>query len=1109
MQPTEPPIDAENRGDQRECAHCATALVDGARFCSSCGMAVGRDADDVELGAHAGNVRSSVPAQEFGPQRRRLTVLFADLSGFTAMTQQYEPEDVRSLVESFLVVAREAVETWGGRVDQFLGDGVLAVFGDPMAREDDAERAVRAALDISSATHDLRLPGGRGGPQTSHIGVATGMAVTADASNALGVTAPLGTVVNLAARLQSLAVADEILVCATTAQLVGRVATVAPIGDQVIKGLEHPVGVHRVVQLRRTDPIVASLSAHVGRVSELETLSAAVESLVTDGCGGVVVVVGEAGAGKSRLFHEIQLASGQRSAPGVIWLEGRGRSTSISTPYAPIIEVIESVAGIEEQHGERELRDHLARLVDRLDLSGDDVIGPLHRLFAIEDLDEAARDREGYQNRLGRAIEALLTEASRGARTVVCVQDLHWVDPSTITMLRSIVPALRRDVLFLFNSRPSDAAAVIEDCTEVQLADLDVTAIGDLIESRLGGPADAGLTAMVAERSGGNAFFAEEVLNRLVDEHRLETLDRGWALRSDARHDDVPNTVQGVIAARLDALPLAVRSQLRHAAVFGRDFTTDDLLGLEPDIDPTEALAVLVGADLVRPVGGTDSAEDAVRYEFKHALTLDVVRSSLTKAERQRLHHAAAVSIESRMSGRTIELSDVLGAHYHLAGDVEPAVRHLGIAAQRALDRYAIDEADQLYAIAYRMLVEDADDDERHRHLGSLLIGWVLVHYYRGTWRNATDLLGLHDHDIEASEDTRVVGMALAWQGFSAAIARASIGEALDLLDRAVEIGERADDAEVLAHAHTWRIWARFLGGHHLEALADGARVDELLDRLVDRRYVSIKAAGAIGLAQIGLGRFADARRTAAWLIATGSATGSTRATSMGQSVLCLAATVTGDVESSTTFAFEAVATATDPIYLDFARVIGVHGLVAAGAVSEARVMHTDLVDSCTTLGLDGLILAVSPAYAVMTVLDGNLTVGMSKLDDSIDQADRAGSHLLASFGRVYRASVRARAVTREVSVPLSTVLRNPRFVARHALPARRRSVDELEQLIADLPMQGGAGLRWLVSVELAKLLAVRGDRTRAEAVIARAAAWMPDAPTNRLDEAIGAVTAT
>lgn len=1104
-----PPNDAENREDQRQCANCATALVGGARFCSACGAAVGHLLDGVELDAQPDAVPSAASRYEVGSQRRRLTVLFADLSGFTAMTQQHEPEDVRSLVESFLGVGQESVERWGGRVDQFLGDGVLAVFGDTVAREDDAERAVRAAVDISAATHGLRLPGGRGGPrQTSHIGVATGMAVTAEASNTLGVTAPLGTVVNLAARLQSLAVADEILVCATTAQLVQQMATVEPLGEQVIKGLEHPVGVHRVVQLRRPDPIKASRSALVGRVSELETLSAAVESLITDGRGGAVVVVGEAGAGKSRLFHETQLASSRGSETSVIWLEGRGRSTSISTPYAPIIEMIESAADIEEHHGERELRHQLAQLVDRLDLSGHDVIGPLHRLFAIDDSDEAARDREGYQARLTRAIEALLTAASRRTPTVVCVQDLHWVDPSTITMLRSIVPRLRRDVLFMFNSRPSDVLDVIEGGTVVHLADLDVTAIGELVASRLGGPADATLAAMVAERSGGNAFFAEEVLNRLVDDDRLEVLENAWVLRFEARHDDVPDTVQGVIAARVDALPAVARAQLRHAAVFGRDFTTDDLLGLEPGFDPTEALTILVRADLVRPAGEGGASEDTLRYEFKHALTLDVVRNSLTKTERQRLHRAAAVSIESRMSGRAIEMADVLGLHYQLAGDVEHAVRHLGIAAERALDRYAIDEADQLYAIAYRMLVEDADDDERHRHLGSLLVGWVLVHYYRGTWRSATDLLGLHDEDIEASEDARVVGLALAWRGFSAAIARASIGEALDLLDRAVEIGEAADDAEVLAHAHTWRIWARFLGGDHFGALADGEAVDELLDRLVDRRYVSMKSAGAVGLAQIGLGRFADARRTAAWLIATGATTGSTRATSMGQSVLCLAATVTGDIEASATFAHEAVATATDPIYLDMARLMGVHGLVAAGAIAEARAMHTDLVDSCTTLGLDGLKLAVSPAYAVMTVLDGDLTAGMSQLDDSIDRSDRAGSHLLASFGRVYRASVRARAVTREVSVPLRTVLRNPRFVVRHALPARRRSVDELEQLIADLPSQGGAGLRWLVSVELAKLLVFRGDRTRAEAVIARAAAWMPDAPTNRLDEAIGTIIA-
>ncbi len=1100
MQPHEPPIDADARHDQPiRCARCATILNDGARFCSFCGEVVG----GARGGTRAGTTTETVDSAEhdIGPQRRQLTVLFADLSGFTALTQQHEPEDVRTFVESFLIVAREAVERWGGRVDQFLGDGVLAIFGDLIAREDDAARAVHAAVDIRSSTRVLHPPGAGSGPgPTSHIGVATGMAITADGANTLGVTAPMGTVVNLAARLQSLAVADEILVCGTTAELVRSVATTTSLGDRPIDGLAQPVDVHRVVRLRRSESVVAARSALVGRATELATLSEAVGSLVADGRGGAFVVIGEAGAGKSRLFHEIRHSNGAVGAPTITWLEGQGRSTGVSIAYAPIVEMIKSMAGVDEHHDDRELRRRIGRLVDDLDLADDDVIGTLHRLLDVEDPNEATRDREGYQARLGHAVEALLTATAQRAPTVVCVQDLHWIDSSTITILRSIVPSLRRDVLLLFNSRPTDDARLIDDCTEIRLADLESEAIGELIGSRLGGRADAALTALVAARSGGNAFFAEEVLNRLLDQQCLDSLDGVWVLRPNMSHHDVPSTVQGVIAARLDALPLMARSQLRHAAVFGRDFTIEDLRGLDARSDPNEALDVLVRADLVRRIGDAGSTD---RYEFKHALTLDVVRSSLTKTDRRRLHRAAAISIEARMTGRTIELSDVLGAHYHLAGDVEPAVHYLSIAARRALDRYAIDEADQLYAMAYRMLVDDADDAERERHLGSMLIGWVLVHYYRGTWRNATDLLAVHDRDIEASDDARVVGMALAWRGFSAAIARASIAEALELLDRAVGIGERAGDIEVLAHAHTWRIWARFLGGHHDEALADGALVDELLDRVVDRRYISIKSAGAVGLAQIGIGRFADARQTAAWLIETGRTTGSTRAASMGQSVLSLAATVTGDIESGASYGRDAVATATDPIYRDMARLMAVHGLVAAGAVDEARAVHRDLIDSCTSLGLDGLVLAASSAHGVMEVLAGRLTDGMAELDDAIERADRAGSRFLASLGRVYRASARARAVTREVTVPLGTVLRNPRFVTRHALPARRRGVDELEQLLTALPAQGGAGLRWLVSMELAKLLTARKERDRAEQVIERAAGWMPDVERIRLDDLV------
>lgn len=1063
----------DDRPSNALCPRCAASVSADARFCSRCGSAL----PAVELPAVA------APA---GTQRRRVTVLFADMTGFTEMTARHDPEDVRAVVDRYLALAREAVERWGGRVDQYLGDGVMAVFGDQVTREDDAERAVRAALDIRGGTplvkHGL---GPSFGTLTAHIGLATGIAVTAEATHEFGVTAPLGTVVNLAARLQALASAGEVLVCGATAALTDASIATTSLGPRALKGIEKPVEVHRVDEARRRTP-ERPVAGLVGRARERGVLADAVEALAAGRPGNAIVVVAEAGAGKTRLVREIRTSVLGRHGTRVTWLEGRGSSMRAASPFAPVVEILHAVTGVGEADDTSAVSAGLHDLVDALGLGDDDVLGPLLRLVGHADPAEAALDRESYQARLSRAVVTLLRALARRSAVVVCMQDLHWFDPSSTSLIRSVIPDLRSEVLFVLNSRvePPSLAGIAD---VLRLDDLGGDEVADLVAARLDGRPDPALAAFVYERAGGNPFFVEEVVNRLVDEDAIERRADGWALRPGSVGRDVPDTVQGVIAARLDLLSADARTRLRHAAVFGRTFTVDDLLGVDPLPSLAPTLAELIRSDLVRPDA------DGRRYEFKHALTLDVARSGLAKPERRRLHLAAARSIEQRLGERATDEAEVVGSHYLEAGEVEPTVRYLGIAAERALDRYAIDEADTLYGSAYRLLVDAATPDERRTHLGPLLVRWVLVHYYRGTWRQATDLLALHDDDITASDDRGVLGMALAWRGFSAAIARAAIAESLELLDRAVAIGEEVDDAVVLAHAHTWRIWARFLGGQHDAALADGRRVDALLARLDDPRYPAIKSAGAVGLAQIGTGAFGAARETAEWLIATGAATGSTRAASMGESVLSLAATLSDDAAGGAEHGRRAVAAATDPIYRDMARLMAVHGMVAAGQVDAARAVYGDLVESCVSLGLDGLVLAAAPAHGVIRVLDGELTAGMDELDDAIDRARSAGSEFLASLGRLYRATVRARSATREVTAPLRTVIRNPRFVARHAVPARRSAADELETLIGELAAQGGAGLRWLASIELAKVLVARGDRAGADRVLTRALAWTPD----------------
>ncbi|WP_380168447.1 ATP-binding protein [Jannaschia sp. R86511] len=1081
------------------CGTCHAPLAPAARFCSHCGAAVG----DPPRGA----------------ERRRVSVVFADLSGFTALTEAHDPEDVRTAVEEFFALARDAVERWGGRIDQFAGDGVMAVFGDRVAHEDDAERAARAALAVRDAAPTVQvLRDGRPAPGapvlSAHVGVATGTTVTAAVTAASGVTSPMGDAVNVAARLQADADDGQVLCCGTTARLLPAHVARTPLGQRRLRGRAGPVEVFALggaAAASATAP--ARRSALVGRRHELADLRAAWRRLHDGDGGDAVLVVAEAGAGKTRLLEELRgLVVADR--PDVQWWEGRTEALGATAAHAPLRQVVAAAAGVDDTADEEAVRRRLRLLVDDLDLGREDVLGPLQRLLAAPDAEEEAQDREGFRRRLPLALERLLLTAARRAPVVLCLQDLHRADPSTTQLLTALVPRLRRDVLVVANARPAPPAAsgngpgtvVLAGARTMALSDLDEHDVARLVASRLGGDVDPDLVRLVHARSGGNPFFAEEVLNRLLDQVGLVNGPQGWT-RSDPRAGDgVPDTVEGVIAARLDLLPPDARRCLQQAAVLGREVTTADLLGLgttvtapddaaaadgppAPGPAPVEtavetvvqavadlpgALAVLVAADLLQPAG-------PARFRFKHVLTQEVARSGLSRPRRRALHLAAARTLAARPGGRRAELAERLGQHYREAGEVEPAVVHLSEAAAGALDRYAVAEADALYAEAYRLLLADGDAARRVRLLGPLLVRWALVHYYRGSWHQATELLVRHDDDLRACPDPAVRGLSLAWRGFSAAIARSAVDEAVALLDEAVATGRATDDAELLATAATWRAWALFLAGRHAEAVADARTVRQVADRLTDPRFPLVKSAGARGLAHIGLGEVEQARQVADWLVDTGSRTGSTRATSMGLCVRSLAALVAGEADVAADTGAQAVAAATDPIYTDMARLMAVHGMVAAGRLEQAGAVHADMVASCTALRLDGLLLAVASADGVLRLQQGRLGEGMRLLEGAITRADADGSRFLACLARVYRAAVHARVATGAAAVPVRAVLRNPGFVARHALPARRRAATELTDLLATLPERGGAGLRGLVHIELVALLRQRGEAVRAD----------------------------
>ena len=349
-------------------------------------------------------------------------------------------------------------------------------------------------------------------------------------------------------------------------------------------------------------------------------------------------------------------------------------------------------------------------------------------------------------------------------------------------------------------------------------------------------------------------------------------------------------------------------------------------------------------ADLIRE----KSPDPDLEYLFKHALTQEVAYEGLLKRDRQQLHEQVAHAIETVLGHRSGELTETLAHHWLRAGAVEQAVTYLRLAASKAVDRYAVDEADRFYREAYDLLATRQRTAAEDRSLAETLIDWMHVYYYRGELDAGAALLVEHEAVLDRLGDPELTAMALAWRGNADWIGgRVGVGRAL--LDRAIEIGEREDNPTVLAHAITWKLWTLFLSARPREAVEVSARLPVLIERLDDDRYIVMKSQGALGFAYGALGEQQQALRIADDLLELGRTTGSTRALAMGHTVRALVASTAGDFADAVVEGKAGVDAATDPIYEATAMTVLLYGLAGnedVGELNAALESARDLMSS-------------------------------------------------------------------------------------------------------------------------------------------------------------------
>jgi len=608
-------------------------------------------------------------------ERKAVTVLFADVAGFTATASRLLPEDLHAVMDGCFERLSQAVHRFEGTINQFTGDGIMALFGAPIAHEDHAERAVHAALAIQAAIaeYGATLARDKGIEFRMRIGVHSGTVVVGRIGDNLRMDyTAQGDTVNLAARIEEACRPGSVLVSDATRRLAEGAFTFRALPPFPVKGKEASVTAFEVLG-RRGQRARVELAAEqgltplVGRERELSRLREAFER-AQEGHGQVVGVVGEAGVGKSRLLYELRRELGQSRA---IYLEGRCISWGQPIPFLPVIEMLKHGLRIEEGDRDEEIRDKVVRGLQVV--GADDRYMPfLLNLLGVETDDPAMRGMaaEAKRRYTFEALRSLTLAGSARRPIVLAIEDLHWIDQPSQDFLRYLAEhSTRAAVLVVVTYRPGHAHPWSDKSYYSQIA---LTPLSDgeserVVESVLGVrllPAE--VKALICRKAEGNPFYLEEITRSFVDTGILARVNGGYVLARPVTPQDVPDTVQGVIMARIDRLAEARKRTIQTAAVVGREFALR-LLRQIADIQERveESLADLKALEFIYEKALFPDLE----YVFKHGLVQDVAYGSLLKPRRRALHELIGRAIEELYADRLDERVAEL-AHHFAQGEV-------------------------------------------------------------------------------------------------------------------------------------------------------------------------------------------------------------------------------------------------------------------------------------------------------------------------------------------------------------------------------------------------------------------------------------------------------
>jgi len=1028
-------------------------------------------------------------------ERKHVTVLFSDLSGYTAMSEKLDPEEVKEITTRIFGEISHVISEYEGFVEKFVGDAIMALFGVPEVHEDDPIRAIRVAKRIHELVNKIspELKQTIGESISLHTGINTGLVVTGEVNVKNGTHGVAGDPINLASRLSSLAKSGEILVGPHTYRQAEGHFTFERLEPITLKGKTDPVKVYRVLEQKERPITMHRLSGLradlIGREAQIAELREAAENL-RSGKGRIFSICGDAGAGKSRLIGEFKATL---DLDKIQWLEGHAYSYAQNIPYFLLKDLLHSAFNTQEGDPPEKLRVRIEAAVENLIGKKDGVVPYIGSLFDIRYPEVENISPESWKTQLHEAARKIFTALVQRAPTIFCLEDLHYADPSFVELLRHVLLNTWKPAIVLCVSRPMFNLFTSQELSgslgkvyrEIRVEDLSPSESQKMLQSLLKTESiPAYLTQLVRDKAEGNPFYLEELVNSLIESGTLVRNNGNWKVSRPIKESEISSTINGVINARIDRLDDRTKRILQEASVIGRAFLYEILKSiteLKRGID--DCLNSLERLDLIR----AKSLQPYMEYIFKHALIQEVTYNGLLRAHRKEIHLRIAMVIEQLFHERLSEFYETLAFHFRQGGSFYKALDYLMKSGEKSRGRYSLGESHRHFKEAFDMLSEKplkTKDDQIL--LVDLLLKWAPVFNYRGAYFELSDLFRAHEQLAGSIDDKERLGMFYTWLGL-ALWGGGDYRGSYEILIKALELGEQVQSSKVIGHSCAWLSRACVDLGLLEDAGAFGSRAQEISLALKSDRELFRYSAFGLGYAYYFMGQSEKADELGRRLLDHGQKQADIRMTAMGHVIIGMGRSAAGDLLTAIESLQRAVQLSIDPLLTFIANLLIGYCYLGSEQLKKAEETLEDVMRSSETIGFEFVRTAARGLQGIVLIAKGNLSQGISIAEGLTKEFLEKGNRYRYALFNYMIGKVYNRIYQRKGPKNLFSILSNFGFLVKSVSIASKKAEEYLNKAITMANEIGAKGLLGQAFLELGILCKAKGNTVEAKKYISEA----------------------